>query len=255
MDPFIYDQAKRILDKFCSKPIAAMLKENWTDLSGQLTLDKILEKFNSKVYASLFDLYLDIRLLLEQKDPQNPINSTKNLILADLTQWITRKFFNIPRSPEELDYFKTRKLVQKVNLIFGAMIVKPENYSLPSQNYDSFNSIPSSSSLSSSSSSLNSLPSTDFNAIYSSPSTSILASTGNSQIPSSKSPLVGQKRIEVLQQRIEHLKTPQELQEILKILQKHIPQFTLAPEVVIEGRFITKACANDLRDYLNSINE
>ena len=153
MDPFIYDQAKRILDKFCNKPIASMLKENWTDLSGQLTLDKILDKFNSKVYASLFDLYLDIRLLLEQKDPQNPINSTKNLILEDLTQWITRKFFNIPRSPEELDYFKTRKLVQKVNLIFGAMIVKPENYSLPSQNYDSsysFNSIPSSPSLSSS---------------------------------------------------------------------------------------------------------
>ena len=99
------------------------------------------------------------------------------------------------------------------------------------------------------------MPSTDFNAIYSSPSTSILGATGNSQIPSSKSPLAGQKRIEVLQQRIEHLKTPRELQEILKILQKHIPQFTLAPEVVIEGRFITKACANDLRDYLNSINE
>ena len=199
------------MQKLYKKPIANIIKNNWTDLSGLLTLDKINEKLNSGVYASLFDLFLDLRLLLEQRDPQNPANTNTNIILEDITNWITHKFHNMPRSQEEYDYIKIHKLIKKINFVFNAMILKLES------------------------------------------SETTIDLSGQSVL-SPKMPQAGQKRLEVLQQRIEHLRTPEELQAVLRILQKHIPQFTLAPEVVIEGRYITKACANDLRDYLNSVN-
>ena len=64
----------------------------------------------------------------------------------------------------------------------------------------------------------------------------------------------GLKRLEALQSRIEKVKRPEELERILTILQKHIPHIILTPEIVIEGRYLTKACATELRDYLNTIN-
>lgn len=266
MNSFLLEQCQKFMKKLYSKPIANMLKENWTDLSGRLTLDKINEKLNSNTYASLFDFFLDLRLLLEQRDPQNQKNAVINIILEDLTQWITYKFHNMPRTPEELEYIETHKLAQKVNMIFGAMIVKVENSSMQSLNDSSFigsnvNSSPNLNSPSSSSS-LGALSSSEIGGIYSTTTSSAYSSIngfnnygGYGQLTAlPKQPQAGQKRLEVLQQRIEHLKTPQELQAILKILQKHIPQFTLAPEVVIEGRYITKACAIDLKEYLNSVN-
>ncbi|OHT15358.1 hypothetical protein TRFO_14102 [Tritrichomonas foetus] len=213
MNPFVLDQCKQIMQKLDQKPIANLLKTNWTDLSGALTLEKINEKLASNIYASPFDLFLDIRLLLEERDPQNPSNATTNIILKDISQWIINKFHNMPRIPEELEYFQTKKLVEKINMVFNAMIIKSDNsdatYDLTAQ-------------------------------------TQLFASP--------KMPQAGQKRLELLQQRIEHLRTPNELQAVLSILQRHIPQFSLAPEVVIEGRYITKACANELREYLNSVN-
>lgn len=264
MDDFLLEQCQKFMKKLYNKPIANMLKKNWTDLSGVLTLDRINEKLNSNVYASLFDFFIDLRLLLEQRDPQNQENSVINIVLEDLTQWVTYKFHNMPRSPEELEYIKTHKLAQKVNMIFGAMIVKVDNSSMnnfadPSYTGSNINQSPS---LTSTSSSLSNFAASDFGGIYSTTTSSAYSPINSFNnygsygqlISLPKQPQAGQKRLEILQQRIEHLRTPKELQAILKILQKHIPQFTLAPEVVIEGRYITKACANDLKEYLNSVN-
>ena len=61
------------------------------------------------------------------------------------------------------------------------------------------------------------------------------------------------KRIESIQQKIDRIKRPEDLQGVLRILQKYVPQLTLSSEVVIEGRLITKQCVAELRNYLNSI--
>ena len=171
----------------------------------------------------------------------------------------------MPRTPEELEYMETHKLAQKVNMIFGAMIVKVDNSSMNNFNDASYTGSNTNSSPNlnpSSSSSLSSLASSEIGSIYSTTTSSAYSPINSfnnygsyGQLMSlPKQPQAGQKRLENLQQRIEHLRKPKELQAILKILQKHIPQFTLAPEVVIEGRYITKACANDLKEYLNSVN-
>ncbi|KAH0788316.1 hypothetical protein GPJ56_007790 [Histomonas meleagridis] len=183
------------------------------DNDQEISPSIIQQKLQSNNYASLFDFYLDVRLLLEPKPDQTNV---KKLILEELSQWFTNKIYNIPRSPEEENYMKVKKLISKINYIFKAMIIKFET--LPDPNLD--------------------------------PLSSNDLSLASSKIP----PQTGQKRIETLQQRIEHLRTPEELQSVLRILQKHIPQLTLGPEVIIEGRYITKACANELRDYLNSVN-
>jgi hypothetical protein len=217
MDEFQLAQAKRFLDRFSSRPLSRMLLTDWTDLSGSLTFSQIHEKLHSDAYASLFDFYLDLRLLLEPRDPQQPSSALINVILEDLTHWATRKVMNLPRSKEERDFLRVKKLLEKISVVLSAMVMRPDS---------AFG---------------DGLPEavTPASQPFVSPKTP---------------PQAGQKRIEVLQQRIEHLRTPEELQTVLRILQKHIPQFSLAPEVVIEGRYITKACANELRDYLNSVN-
>lgn len=259
MNSFLLEQCQKFMKKLYNKPIANMLKENWTDLSGRLTLDKINEKLNSNVYASLFDFYLDIRLLLEQRDPQNQENAVINIILEDLTQWVTYKFHNMPRTPEELEYIKIHKLAQKVNMIFGAMIIKVDNSNDASSISSNINGSPN---LNATSPSLSGLSMSDTSGIYSMTTSSAYSPINGfnnygsyGQLMSlPKQSQASQKNLETLQQRIEHLRTPKELQAILKILQKHIPQFTLAPEVVIEGRYITKACYVDLKEYLDSVN-
>jgi hypothetical protein len=215
MDDFELAQCERLLRKIHAKPLARMLNDGWTDLSGSLTLDRIADKLNSRVYVTPFDFYLDLRLLLELRDPQFVTNRVVNIMLEDLTNWVTIQVGNLPRTSDEAKYFKLRKLIDRIRTIISAMAVRTEN----------------------------ALTEPD-------------GSTPESQpLVSPKTPLqAGQRRIEVLQQRLEHLRTPEELQSVLRILQKHIPQFTLAPEVVIEGRYITKACAKELRDYLNSVN-
>jgi hypothetical protein len=217
MDPFVFEQANKFLEKLAERPICRFLTSDWADLSGVLTLDRLAEKLQSRCYASLFDFYLDVRLFLEPRDPQDPAAPTINVLLEDITQWVTQKIPNLPRSQAEADYFRVRKLIRKLNLIFSAMLLRHDS-GFPDGNPDP------------------------------------IAPAAQPLVSPKMPPQAGQKRIEVLQQRIEHLRTPEELQVVLRILQKHIPQFTLSPEVVIEGRFITKACANELRDYLNSVN-
>jgi hypothetical protein len=216
MNSFQFHQSTLFLDKLTAKPIARFLSTNWTDLSGSLTLPRVRTKLHSNQYSSLFDLYLDLLLLLEPRDPKNPSSATINVILEDLTVWVSAKIANLPRSQEEMDFLRVMKLLEKISIILSAMALKPET-------------------------------------VGEGPPETVTAASQPFVSPKTP-PQAGQRRIELLQQRIEHLRTPEELQAVLRILQKHIPQFSLAPEVVIEGRYITKACANELRDYLNSVN-
>ena len=216
MNEFQQSLSLALLKKLSEKPIARHITPEWTDPSGKLSLKDVTDNLIANKYASLFDFYLDMRLLFEPRNPEDPDNKVRNILLADISAWLFPKIQNMPRSKEEANYFRVQKCLQKINVNFGAMITEYDTSM--EQNID--------------------------------------AKDATSQpLVSSKTPLqAGQKRIEMLQQRIEHLKTPEELQTVLGILQKHIPNFQLAPEVVVEGRFITKACANELRDYLNSIN-
>ena len=217
MDEFLLSQAQRLYQKFLDRPMTKFIQNGWTDVSGNLTTSIISEKLISNKYSSLFDFYLDVRLILEPHDFTTDSIAFTNVVLSELTQWFINKIYNLPRTKAEHDFIKVKKLTKKINYIFKAMIIKLDN------------NVPDSS----------------------------LQSNNEDKLPfvSSKvSPQVGQKKIEHLQQGVDHLKTPEELQAVLKILQKHIPHITLAPNVVIEGRFITKSCANELRDYLNSVN-
>jgi hypothetical protein len=194
-----------------------MLLTGWTDLSGCLTFSRIREKLDSAQYASLFDFYFDMRLFLELRNPQTTSSPTVTLILDDITQRLTRKVMNLPRSKEERDFLGVKKLLERISVILSAMVMHPESAAA--------DGLPESAAL------------------------------GMQPFTSPKAPpQAGHRRIEALQQQIAHLRTPEELQAVLHILQKHIPQFSLAPEVIIEGRYITKACANELRDYVNSVN-
>lgn len=211
MNEFQQLRCQKLIEKLMSKPLARMITPDWTDITGKLSLSAVIENIPS--YASLFDFYLDMRLLFEPRDPTDPVNSKTNIVLADLSSWLFPKIQNLPRSEDEYKYLKTKRILKKLGIIYGAMLTEFE--SSPEQSSD--------------------------------PNAQSLAS--------SKMPVqAGQKRIEGLQQRIEHLKTPAQLNAVFAILQKHVPDLTLTPEVVIEGRLITKACANELRDYLNSVN-
>lgn len=216
MNEFQKGRCLALLEKLSKKPIARSVTLDWTDPTGKLTLREVSENLSSNRYASLFDFYLDLRLLFEPRSPEDPDNKVVNIIISDIGAWLFQKVQNMPRSKEEANYYRVQKILQKINVIFGAMITE----------YDT------------------------------SMDQGIDSKDATSQpLVSSKTPLqAGQKRIEMLQQRIEHLKTPEELQTVLGILQKHIPTFQLSSEVVIEGRMITKACANELRDYLNKVN-
>ena len=72
--------------------------------------------------------------------------------------------------------------------------------------------------------------------------------------PVREGPQSSQKRIELLQQKIDHIKNPEDLQGILRILQKYVPNLLLSQEMVIEGRLISKACANELKEFFTEIN-
>lgn len=217
MDPFLLSQAQSLYRRLLSRPLSRVIQGSWTDVSGRLTASAVSEKLSSGAYSSLFDFYLDVRLLLEPHDFTPASISGTNVVLTELTQWFVRKVYNLPRTRSEYEYMRVRKLASRTNRVFKAMILKLDN------------NVPDSSLQTSS----------DEKLLF---------------VSSKVSPQIGQKKIEMLQQGIDHLKTPEELQAVLKILQKHIPHITLAPSVVVEGRFITKACANELRDYLNSVN-
>jgi hypothetical protein len=214
MNEFQLEASKHLLDKLAAKPIARMILSNWTDLSGCLTFDDIRNKLHSSQYASLFDFYLDLRLLIELRDPVDPRFQVANRLLEDILEWVTRKVLNLPRSKEERDFLRVKKLLARTSLIVSTMVMRPDSASgeiVPESETQAF-------------------------------------------ISPKTPPQAGQRRIEALQQRIERLRTPEELQTVLHILQKHIPQFSLTPEVVIEARHITRACANELKAYLNSVN-
>lgn len=216
MNDYIYSRCTKLLNKLESKPMTQLIKNEWACSIGHLTFDKIKEKHENHLYASLFDLYIDLCLLLQPKDQHNTSFSFVNVVLEDIYQWVTNKVQNMPRSKEEEDYMKLHKYIEKIRYIFHAMII---------------------------------------NVDIAQPDVPADQAAANRQISTqAMQATAGHKRIEVLQQRIEHLRTPDELQTVLKILQKHIRHFNLSPEVVIEGRYITKACANELRDFLNSVN-
>jgi len=214
MNPFLQQQCEFILDKLQNKPIGRILDSKWTDTSGKLTASIIRNKLSRQKYITPFDFSLDVKLLLEPRNDGSASNMLQNMILEDINNWFDNKIVNIPRSEEEFEYMKIQKQLKKLKLIIRALLFSAEK--TPKQIIDTAQHRP--------------IP------------------------PTREGPQPNQKRIEVLQQRIDHLKRPEDIQNVLRILQKHIPHLGLSQEVIIEGRLITKACANELRTFLNSIN-
>ncbi|EAY19160.1 hypothetical protein TVAG_190560 [Trichomonas vaginalis G3] len=191
-----------------------MLLDDWTDYSGKLSLEVIKKKLNDNVYLTPFDFSLDLRLILEPKNENDKANPVQAAILDDLTNWVNYKLLNMPRSKEEEDYMHIQKCIAKLQKIIKAMMYNP-----PKSAHQ------------------------------------IIDTAQHKQIPPNREGLhSSQKRIDAIQQRIEKIKKPEDLQGVLRILQKYVPQLTLSNEVVIEGRLITKQCVAELRSYLNSIS-
>lgn len=214
MDPFLEEQCLKLVEKIEKKPIGKMLLNDWKDYSGQLTLEIIKQKLKDHKYLTPFDFSLDMRLLLEPKVEEEAPNPIQVAILDDLTNWLNYKLLNMPRSKEEMDYMHMQKCVRKLQYILRALMYNP-----PKSAHQ------------------------------------IVGSAQHKQIPPNREGLhSSQKRIDAIQQRIEKIKKPEDLQGVLRILQKYVPQLTLSNEVVIEGRLITKQCVAELRSYLNSIS-
>ena len=213
MDPFLKERCGKILTSIEKKPIARMITDKWTDFSGKLTLSIIKEKLQNDQYLTPFDFSLDLRLLLEPRNDGDSSNQIQNLILDDITIWLNNKLLNMPRSEDEMLYMKIQKCVQKLQYACRALA-------------------------------------------FSAPKTAkqTVDSSLQRQPPSNREgQYAALKRIESMQQKIDRIKRPEDLQEVLRILQKYVPQLTLSNEVIIEGRFITKQCVAELRNFLNSI--
>lgn len=218
MNDYQFQECLCILEKIHKKPICRLICDpNWKDKSGKINLNDIESKLNDHKYLTVFDFSLDLNLLIEPREVIDETQTTENLILQDISEWLLNKLYNYPRTPEEQEYMKVQKCISKINSILTAIQSLYEEMHLL----------------------------TDPSTVFQSNEASGLNS-GNSG--------AGVKRLEALQDHIEHIKRPDQLEHILSIIQKHIPHISLAPEIVIEGRYITKACAIELRDYLNSIN-
>lgn len=213
MNDFLRGQCKKLLEKLENKPIARVLNEGLTDYTGKLTLNVIKEKLEANKYLTPFDFSLDLRLLLEPKNTGNPSNAIQNVILEDINTWLNYKLLNMPRSDAELQYMRMQKCIAKLQYIYKALV-------------------------------------------YTAPKTpkQIIDAAQHRQVPPSREGQhSNQKRIETLQKQIDRIKRPEDLQAVLRILQKYVPQLALSNEVVIEGRFISKQCVAELKAYLNSV--
>ena len=214
MNPFLKSRCDKIISSLKKKPIARFLNDNWTDFSGKLSLDIIKDKLDKNLYLSPFDFSLDMRLLLEPRNDGDSPNQLQNLILDDITNWLNYKLLNMPRSENEYLYMRIQKCVNK--LIYACQALMFTAPLTAKQNID--------------------------------------IAQQRQQPSNREGQYAALKRIESIQQKIDRIKRPEDLQGVLRILQKYVPQLTLSSEVVIEGRLITKQCVAELRNYLNSIS-
>lgn len=215
MDPFQQQKCTELIEKLEKKPMFSIVNnENWKCFIENLTFEKIKEKFESKKYISSFDLYLDLKLLLETDNDK--LNPNLNYVLEDLSQWIDKKIHNMPTSEVEEDYMKVNKYIQKILYLCKALNVSSTKSSRQISNLDLL--------LNKKSGVLN------------------RDTSGNSQ------------KIKKIQGAIDNVQKPEELQSILKILQKHIPNLVLTKELVIDGRMISKQCCAELIELLKRIS-
>lgn len=215
MDPFQQQKCTELIEKLEKKPMFSIVNnENWKCFIENLTFEKIKEKFESKKYISSFDLYLDLKLLLETDNDK--LNPNLNYVLEDLSQWIDKKIHNMPTSEVEEDYMKVNKYIQKILYLCKALNVSSTKSSRQISNLDLL--------LNKKSGVLN------------------RDTSGNSQ------------KIKKIQGAIDNVQKPEELQSILKILQKHIPNLVLTKELVIDSRMISKQCCAELIELLKRIS-
>lgn len=215
MDPFQQQKCTELIEKLEKKPMFSIINnENWRCFIENLTFEKIKEKFESKKYISSFDLYLDLKLLLETDNDK--LNPNLNYVLEDLSQWIDKKIHNMPTSEVEEDYMKVNKYIQKILYLCKALNVSSTKSSRQISNLDLL--------LNKKSGVLN------------------RDTSGNSQ------------KIKKIQGAIDNVQKPEELQSILKILQKHIPNLVLTKELVIDSRMISKQCCAELIELLKRIS-
>lgn len=215
MDPFQQQKCTELIEKLEKKPMFSIINnENWRCFIENLTFEKIKEKFESKKYISSFDLYLDLKLLLETDNDK--LNPNLNYVLEDLSQWIDKKIHNMPTSEVEEDYMNVNKYIQKILYLCKALNVSSTKSSRQISNLDLL--------LNKKSGVLN------------------RDTSGNSQ------------KIKKIQGAIDNVQKPEELQSILKILQKHIPNLVLTKELVIDSRMISKQCCAELIELLKRIS-
>jgi len=122
MNSFQRERCVRLLERLSARPIARTITLEWSDPSGELTLAQVSDDLANSRYASLFDFYLDARLLLEPRD--GPGNAILNAVFADLGLWLLPRIENLARSRAEHVYLRVRRLIERVTVIFTAMVAE-----------------------------------------------------------------------------------------------------------------------------------